>query len=235
MARRADDSGERGVMIRPTTIRVVLVDDQELVREGLRRILHHDEGFEIVGECADGGDVADLVARARPDLVVMDIRMKRVDGVEATRRVRAVADAPPILVLTTFDDDDVLAGALRAGASGFQLKDARGEDLVQAARAVAAGDGWLDPAVTGRVLSTYRAAPDAPEPSVLIEQLTEREVDVLRMVGQGATNQEIAEALFISGATVKSHIGHIFTKLDLRDRAAAIVFAFDNRLVTPQS
>ena len=113
--------------------RVLLVDDQQLVREGLRRILHADEGFEIVGECSDGDKVLDAVARLRPDLIVMDIRMKRVDGVEATRKVRAVPDAPPVLVLTTFDDDEVLAGALRAGASGFQLKDARGEDLVRAA------------------------------------------------------------------------------------------------------
>ena len=167
-------------MTEPTRIRVVLVDDQELVREGLRRILHPDEGFEIVGECGDGSEVADLVAAVRPDLVVMDIRMKRVDGVEATRRVVAREAAPPILVLTTFDDDDVLAGALRAGASGFQLKDARGEDLVRAARAVAAGDGWLDPAVTARVLTTYRATSDPPDVTGATEQLTEREIDVLR-------------------------------------------------------
>ncbi len=214
--------------------RVLLVDDQELVREGLRRILHADQGFEIVGECADGDEVVDAIARVRPDLVVMDIRMKRMDGVEATRQVRALADAPPILVLTTFDDDEVLAGALRAGASGFQLKDAPGEDLVRAAHAVAAGDAWLDPAVTGRVLTVYRATATAPsDGEAAIASLTSREVDVLRAIGQGATNQEIAAALFVSEATVKSHIGHIFTKLGLRDRAAAIVFAFDHRVVTP--
>ena len=217
-------------------IRVVLVDDQELVREGLRRILHPDEGFEIIGECADGDEVEPLVAALKPDLVVMDIRMKRVDGVEATHRLRATVDSPPILVLTTFDDDDVLAGALRAGASGFQLKDAPGEDLVRAARAVAAGDGWLDPSVTARVLSTYRtAAPDGPDGTDEIEELTERELDVLRQIGMGATNQEIAASLFISEATVKSHIGHIFTKLDVRDRPAAIVYAFDHRIVMPRS
>jgi DNA-binding NarL/FixJ family response regulator len=214
--------------------RVLLVDDQQLVREGLRRILHADEGFEIVGECSDGDEVLDAVARLRPDLIVMDIRMKRVDGVEATRKVRAVPDAPPVLVLTTFDDDEVLAGALRAGASGFQLKDARGEDLVRAAYAVAAGDAWLDPAVTARVLTVYRAVPDTPaDGSAALGSLTSREIDVLRSIGQGATNQEIAAALYVSEATVKSHVGHIFAKLGLRDRAAAIVFAFDHRLVTP--
>jgi DNA-binding NarL/FixJ family response regulator len=215
-------------------IRVLLVDDQQLVREGLRRILHTDEGFDIVGECADGDEVVDAVARTQPDLVVMDIRMKRVDGVEATRRVRVLAAAPPVLVLTTFDDDEVLAGALRAGASGFQLKDAPGEDLVRAAQAVAAGDAWLDPGVTARVLTVYRAMPEAPaDGSAAIAGLTAREADVLRAIGRGATNQEIAAELFVSEATVKSHVGRIFTKLGLRDRAAAIVFAFDHRLVTP--
>jgi DNA-binding NarL/FixJ family response regulator len=214
-------------------IRVLLVDDQQLVREGLRRILHADQGFDIVGECADGDEAVDAVARARPDLVVMDVRMKRVDGVEATRRLRALDDGPPVLVLTTFDDDEVLAGALRAGASGFQLKDAPGEDLVRAAHAVARGDAWLDPAVTGRVLEAYRETAAAENDGATLAQLTAREVDVLRAIGHGATNQEIAASLFVSEATVKSHVGHIFTKLDLRDRAAAIVFAFDHRLVTP--
>jgi DNA-binding NarL/FixJ family response regulator len=215
-------------------IRVLLVDDQQLVREGLRRILHTDEGFDVVGECADGDEVVEAVARARPDVVVMDIRMKRVDGVEATRRLRAQPDPPPILVLTTFDDDEVLAGALRAGASGFQLKDARGEDLVRAAHAVAAGDAWLDPAITARVLTVYRTMPTEPsDGSGVLAQLTARELDVLRAIGRGATNQEIAATLFVSEATVKSHVGHIFTKLGVRDRAAAIVFAFDHRLVTP--
>jgi DNA-binding NarL/FixJ family response regulator len=216
--------------------RVLLVDDQQLVREGLRRILHADQGFDIVGECADGDEVIDAVARVRPDLVVMDIRMKRVDGVEATRRVRELDDAPPILVLTTFDDDEVLAGALRAGASGFQLKDAPGEDLVRAARAVAAGEGWLDPSVTARVLLAYRTtSSDSDDGSAALAQLTAREIDVLQKIGEGATNQEIANALFISEATVKSHVGHIFAKLDLRDRAAAIVYAFDHRLVKPRT
>jgi DNA-binding NarL/FixJ family response regulator len=217
------------------TIRVLLVDDQDLVREGLRRILHVDDGFDVVGECRDGDEVVEAVERCRPDIVIMDVRMKRVDGVEATRRVRALPESPPVLVLTTFDDDEVLAGALRAGAAGFQLKDARGEDLVRAARAVADGEAWLDPGVTERVLTVFRAAPDGDVPvTAALEQLTARELDVLRLMAQGATNTEIAEELFVSEATVKSHIGRIFTKLGLRDRAAAIVFAFDHGVVSPK-
>ncbi len=217
--------------------RVLLVDDQELVREGLRRILHPDEGFDIVGECADGSEVSDAVQRLRPDLVVMDVRMKDVDGIEATRRVRALPGAPPVLVLTTFGDDDVLSGALRAGAAGFVLKDAPGEEIIRSARVVASGDAWLDPGVTGRVLATYRSVTPAVDDGAAerIEQLTARERDVMRLLGRGASNAEIAAALFVGDATVKSHIGHIFTKLDLRDRAAAIVFAFDHGLVTPQT
>jgi DNA-binding NarL/FixJ family response regulator len=218
-------------------IRVLLVDDQQLVREGLCRILHPAEGFEIAGECADGAEVTGAIARQRPDVVVMDIRMKDVDGVEATRRLREEPDAPPVLVLTTFDDEQVLSGALRAGAAGFVLKDAPGEELIRAVRTVAEGGAWLDPAVTGRVLATYRSAAPIEDDGAAerIAELTARERDVLRLIGRGASNSEIAESLFVSEATVKSHIGHIFTKLDLRDRAAAIVFAFDHGLVAPQS
>jgi DNA-binding NarL/FixJ family response regulator len=139
-----------------------------------------------------------------------------------------------VLVLTTFDDDEVLSAALRAGAAGFQLKDAPGEEIMRSARVVAAGEAWLDPAVTGRVLTTYRSTAPADEAAAArLEELTPRELDVLRMMGRGASNTEIAEELFVSEATVKSHIGHIFTKLGLRDRAAAIVFAFDHGLVAP--
>ena len=215
------------------TVRVVLVDDQELVRSGLRRILRRKDGFDIVAECADGGEVEATVAEHRPDVVVMDLRMKYVDGIEATRRLRRDPDAPPVLVLTTFDDDELLSGALRAGAAGFLIKDSPAEDLIRAVRTVAAGGALLDPAVTGRVLAAYRAAPsEAPAPSPP-DHLTPRELDVLRLIGRGLSNTEIGAELYISELTVKSHIGRIFAKLDLRDRAAAIVYAFDNRIVTP--
>jgi len=214
------------------TIRVLLVDDQELVREGMRRILHESEGFEIVGECDDGDGVEAAVAELRPDVVVLDIRMRRVDGIEAIRRLRVDEEAPPVLVLTTFGEDEILSGALRAGASGFQLKDAPGEDLIRATRAVARGDSWLDPAVTARVLTAYRGTTSAvarPE----LDQLTPREREVLKLIGTGATNAEISADLLVSELTVKSHVGHIFTKLGLRDRAQAIVYAFDTGLVRP--
>ncbi|CAM3964200.1 response regulator transcription factor [Nocardiopsis tropica] len=216
-------------------IRLVLVDDQDLVRVGLRRILRRRDGFEVVAECADGDEVPDAVAAARPDVVLMDLRMKRTSGMEATRRLAAQVDAPPVLVLTTFRDDDLLSSALRAGAAGFVLKDSPAEELIRAVRLVAAGEAVLDPAVTGRVLQTYRAAqesdttpPTAPDP------LTAREADVLALVGRGLSNDDIAAELVISIVTVKSHIGSIFTKLGVRNRAEAIVWAFDNGVVRPR-
>jgi DNA-binding NarL/FixJ family response regulator len=217
-------------------IRVLLVDDQPLVRAGLQRILHRRFGFEIVGECDDGQMALAALPDAKPDVVVMDIRMRGMGGVEATRRIRELPDAPPVLVLTTFDDDEVLSGALRAGAAGFALKDAAGEDLIKAVTAVANGEGWLDPAVTSRVLASFRhgASPDRSTHDQVAD-LTARELDVLRLIGRGATNIEIAAELIVSEGTVKTHIGHIFTKLGLRDRAAAVIYAFDHGLVGPRS
>ncbi len=215
-------------------IRVLLVDDQQLVRAGLRRILAPREGFDVVGECADGSEVVEAVAAFRPDVVIMDARMKNIGGPEATRRLRADPDAPPVLVLTTFDDDEVLSASLRAGASGFQLKDAPGEDLIRAARTVAEGGAWLDPSVTARVLSAYRQSAATAGPSRSPDQLSGREIEVLELIGRGMSNTEIASQLYISEVTVKSHVGHIFSKLDLRDRAAAIVFAFDHGIVEPR-
>jgi DNA-binding NarL/FixJ family response regulator len=213
---------------------VLLVDDQELVRSGLRRILRRKDGFVIVAECSDGDQVEAAVdVHADLDVVVMDLRMKRVDGIEATRRLRERSSAPPVIVLTTFDDDELLSGALRAGAAGFLLKDSPAEELIKAVRTVAAGDSWLDPSVTGRVLATYRtAAVDGRGPAPALGELTPRELDVLRLIGRGRSNAEIAESLVISEVTVKSHVGHIFAKLGLRDRAAAIVYAFDHGIVT---
>lgn len=216
-------------------IRLLLVDDQDLVRVGLRRILRRRDGFEVVDECADGDEVFDAVARSRPDVVLMDLRMKRMSGMDATRRLTESGDAPPVLVLTTFRDDDLLSSALRAGASGFVLKDSPAEELIRAVRLVAAGEAVLDPSVTGRVLQTYRAAQEsAPARTGAVDRLTSREIDVLALVGRGLSNDDIAAELVISIVTVKSHIGSIFTKLDVRNRAEAIVFAFDNGVVAPR-
>ena len=214
-------------------IRVVVVDDQELVRSGLRRILRRRDGLEIVAECGDGSEVVAALEAHPADVVVMDLRMREIDGITATGLVRALPAAPPVLVLTTFDEDELVSGALRAGAAGFILKDSPAEELVMAVRSVALGDAWLDPAITGRVLVTYRSAVAPAASAVEVSELTDRELEVLRGVASGWTNSEIAERLVISELTVKSHIGRIFAKLDLRDRAAAIVFAYDHGIVRP--
>lgn len=212
-------------------IRVLLVDDQPLVRAGMRLILEPEPDIEIAGECDDGDQVLDAVARWGPDVVVMDVRMRRMDGATATRLLRERDDAPPVLVLTTFDDDDTVAAALGAGAAGFILKDAPGEELIRATRIVASGGAWLDPNVTGRVLETFRRVSGRnASGSGKDDLLTDRERDVLREVAAGSTNAEIATALFISESTVKTHLGNILAKLDLRDRAAAIVYAHTHGL-----
>jgi len=216
-------------------IRVLLVDDQELVRTGLRGILRPEFGFDVVGECADGREVAGAVETLAPDVVLMDVRMPMIDGVRATRELRGRDDSPPVLALTTFDDDEVLAGVLRAGASGFILKGVPAEDLQRAVRVVARGGAWLDPAVTGRVLAIYRAAAPAHVSAGAADHdaLTSREREVLVLIGRGKTNAEIAAELFVGEGTVKTHINHVFMKLQLRDRAAAVVYAFDHDLVSP--
>lgn len=215
-------------------IRVLLADDQPVVRAGVARILSPADGFEVVAECADGSEVAAAVAEHAPDLVLMDIRMPVVDGVEATRLLRRAPDAPPVLVLTTFDEDEVLWGAVEAGAAGFVLKDATADDLIAAARAVAGGGAWFGSAVTPRLLEAYRrrVVPTRRQRGRLA-QLSGRETEVLRRMARGQTNREIADDLHLSEATVKSHVGSIFTRLDVRDRAAAIVFAFDHGVVSP--
>lgn len=218
------------------TIRVLLVDDQELIRAGIRRILSPRRGFQVVGECDDGDQVPAAVAATTPDVVVMDARMRRVGGPDATRALKASPRPVPVLVLTTYDDDEVLSAALRAGADGFQLKAAAGEDLERAIRAVAAGESWIDPVVAGRVLAAYKGAPASSgsgAPGLAANALTPREREVLQLVARGRSNSEVAAELFISEVTVKTHLGHILTKLGLRDRAAAIVWAFDHGLVYP--
>jgi DNA-binding NarL/FixJ family response regulator len=214
-------------------VRVLLVDDQDLIRAGLRGILRRRFGFEVVGELDSGEGILATAASLRPDVVVMDVRMPRVDGVTATRLLAGEPAAPPVLVLTTFEDDEVLAGALRAGAAGFLLKGVPAEDLQRAVRAVAAGDSWLDPAITGRVLTTYRTGSSPQLSGAALETLTPREREVLALVGAGLNNTEIATELTLGQGTIKTHVGHIFAKLGLRDRAAAVVFAFDHGLVHP--
>jgi DNA-binding NarL/FixJ family response regulator len=215
-------------------IRVLVVDDQELVRAGLRGLLRERFGFEVVGECADGAMVPAAVVTLRPDVVLMDVRMPQVDGVSATAALRRQPDAPPVLVLTTFDDDEALAGALRAGAAGFLLKGVPAEDLQRAVRTVAEGGAWLDPAVTGRVLAGYRSAPRPAATAPTLASLTSREREVLALIGVGRSNAEIAAELVLGEGTVKTHVNRIFAKLGLRDRAAAIVLAFDTGLVEPR-
>jgi DNA-binding NarL/FixJ family response regulator len=216
-------------------IRVLLVDDQELIRAGLKGILRPRFGFEIVGELGDGAGVVAAVEQLSPDVVVMDVRMPGTDGVTATRQLRDRGTAAPVLVLTTFEDDEILAGALRAGAAGFLLKGVPAEDLQRAVRTVAEGGSWLDPAVTGRVLAAYRDGPGPALPSAALAVLTPREREVLALLGSGLSNGEIAVRLTLGEGTVKTHIGHVFAKLNLRDRAAAVVLAFDHGLVRPGS
>ena len=213
-------------------IRVALVDDQAIVRAGLARILSPTDGFDVVAECVSGHEAVARLRALRPDVILMDIRMPGLDGIAATARLRSTLPRSPVLVLTTFGEGEVLWGAIEAGAAGFVLKDSSAEDLISAVRAVAGGGAWFDPGVAPRVLDRYRrvVAP-ATRDAARLHLLTDREHDVLRLMARGATNAEIAEALVISELSVKSHIGHIFTKLGLRDRAAAIVYAFDHGIV----
>jgi len=215
-------------------IRVALVDDQALIRAGLARILSPADGFEVVAECADGRQAVENLPALCPDVVVMDIRMPVLDGIAATAQLRRADHPLDVLVLTTFGEDEVLWGAIEAGAAGFVLKDSSAEDLIAAVRAVAGGGAWFDPAVAPRLLDHYRrlVAPAARE-ATRLESLTVREHEVLRQMARGATNAEIAAALFVAEATVKTHVGSIFGKLGVRDRAAAIVFAYDHGVVAP--
>jgi DNA-binding NarL/FixJ family response regulator len=215
-------------------IRVALVDDQAMVRTGLVRILSPADGFEVVAECADGQHAVEELQQTDADVILMDVRMPRLDGLAATAQLRGVPDPVPVLILTTFGEDDVLWGAIDAGAAGFVLKDRSAEDLIAAVRAVAGGGAWFDPAVAPKVLEHYRevVAPSARDASRLNE-LTDREHAVLRLMARGATNAEIADSLHVAAATVKTHVGSIFGKLRVRDRAAAIVFAYDHGVVSP--
>jgi len=212
-------------------IRALIADDQALVRAGFRMILEA-HGIEVVGEAADGREAVELARRLQPDVVLMDIRMPGTDGLEATRQL--AGDPVRVLVLTTFDLDDYVYGALQAGASGFLLKDVSREELVHAVRVVAAGDALLAPSVTRRLIEEFARQRPAERPApALLDPLTARERDVLGLIAQGLSNAEIAEALFVGDATVKSHVAHVLMKLGLRDRIQAVIFAYEVGLISP--
>jgi DNA-binding NarL/FixJ family response regulator len=222
-----------------SAIRVLLVDDQPLLRTGFRMILEAEPDIAVVGEAGDGEEALEQVRKLAPDVVLMDIRMPRMDGVAATRHITGANrdSSARVLVLTTFDLDEYVVEALRAGASGFLLKDVPADDLVTAIRVVAAGEAIVAPSITKRLLDRFASrlpASNAPTPREL-GSLTERELDVLRLVARGMSNAEIAHELFVSETTVKTHVGHLLTKLNLRDRVQAAVYAYETGLVQPGS
>lgn len=221
------------------TIRVVIADDQAMVRAGFRMILGVEDGIDVVGEASNGREAVEVVAATSPDVVLMDVRMPVCDGIEATSRIVAAAEPPQVLILTTFGLDEYVYGALRAGASGFLLKEAPPEQLVHAVRTVAAGDALLAPSVTRRLIEQFvtRAVPPgrAAAASDALAHLSPREREVFDLVAGAHSNAEIAARLFVSEATVKTHVARLLAKLDLRDRTQAVVFAYENGIVRPGS
>jgi len=214
--------------------RVLIADDQALVRAGFRKLLESTPDIEVVGEAADGRDAVDLARRLLPNVVLMDIRMPRLDGIEATRRLTADGDGARVLILTTFGLDDYVYEALRAGASGFMLKDAPPEELLAAIEVVARGDALIAPAVTRSVIEEFvRRAPAEAPPPPAVDELTEREREVLALLARGLSNAEIAERLVVSAGTVKTHVAHVLAKLGLRDRVQAVILAYESGLIVP--
>jgi DNA-binding NarL/FixJ family response regulator len=216
------------------SIRLLIVDDQELIRTGFRLFLQTQDGLEVVGEARDGKEAVDRARVLRPDVILMDVRMPRMDGVEATARVSAAGIEPPprVLILTTFDLDEYVFGALRAGAAGFLLKDAPRERLVEAIRVVSSGEALLSPSITRRLIEDFAGRSEPLEPtSKALEELTPREREVLGLVARGLSNGEIAARLVVTDATVKSHVGNVLMKLGLRDRVQAVVFAYEHGIV----
>ncbi|MHB8614053.1 MAG: response regulator [Candidatus Dormibacteraceae bacterium] len=214
-------------------ITVLLVDDQPLVRAGLRSILQEEADIKVVGEASDGGEAVVVAARLRPDVILMDVRMPRVDGLEATRRINAMDSPPRVVILTTFDLDEYVYEALKTGACGFLLKDAGADELVRAVRVAAAGDALLAPSVTRRLIARFSGrVVDRPQAAGL-KSLTDREREVLSLIARGMSNGEIAQRLFLGETTVKTHVAHLLDKLDLRDRVQAVVVAYESGLVAP--
>ena len=214
------------------SIRVLVVDDQSLVRAGFRMLLGGEEDIEVVAEASNGVEAIEKAARFQPNVILMDIRMPELDGLEATRQILAADDSARILILTTFDLDEYVYEALRAGASGFVLKDEPPEQLLAAIRIVAEGDALLSPAVTRRVIQRFTQL-SRPAPPPKLDELTERELDVLRLVARGLSNAEIGQELYISETTVKTHVTHILQKLELRDRVQAVVLAYQTGVFEP--
>lgn len=215
-------------------IRVLLVDDQAMVRAGLRMVLSAETDVEVVGEASDGAEALRLVARHTPDVVLLDVRMPGMDGLEAARRMSQDAGGPGILMLTTFDEHEIVDEALSTGVAGFLLKASSPEQLVDAVRAVAAGSGVLDPAITRHVIDRFATAPRVdPGAAATLADLSPREVDVLKLVAAGRSNAEIASILFLGEATVKTHVSRMLLKLGLRDRVQAVAFAYESGLLTP--
>ena len=214
-------------------IRVLIVDDQELVRTGFRVILNAEPDIEVIGESSDGSEAVDAAVLFTPDVVLMDIRMPNLDGIEATRRIAKSERSPRVLILTTFDLDEYVYEALRAGASGFLLKDAGADELLHAVRVVAAGDALLAPSITRRLIEDYALRPAKREQPPALADLTARELEVLRLLARGLSNAEIARELVVGAATVKTHVARIFAKLDLHDRAQAVVLAYESGLIQP--
>ena len=215
------------------SIRVLVADDQSLVRTGFRVILDVEADIDVVGEAGDGRATVEAARSLRPDVVLMDIRMPELDGIEATRLLAADGSMPRILILTTFDLDEYVYEALRAGASGFLLKDAGADELLHAVRVIAAGDALLSPSVTRRLIADFASRPTSRDRPAALDDLTPRELEVLRLVARGLSNADIAAGLVVGDATVKTHVARIFAKLDLHDRAQAVVLAYESGLVQP--